>query len=144
MARVLVVDDEPDVLLLCRVNLQHAGHEVFEAPDGERGLELAREIRPDAVVIDLMLPAMDGFELLRTLDIDRPYADAPLLVLTAKAREADRVRCLRAGADAFVTKPFVPDALVATIEALVAMDPADRAAKRAVQRAAAEAEEGGG
>jgi len=141
MARVLVIDDEPDVLLLCRVNLQHAGHEVFEAPDGERGLALAREVRPDAVVIDLMLPAMDGFELLRTLDIDRPTADVPLLVLTAKARETDRARCLRGGADAFITKPFVPDTLVETIESLVAMNPADRAAKRAVQRAAAEAGE---
>src|SRR6266566_940285 len=99
MARVLVIDDEPDVLLLCRVNLQHAGHEVFEA--------------------------MDGFELLRTLDIDRPSADVPLLVLTAKARETDRVRCLRGGADAFITKPFVPDTLVETIETLVAMNPAD-------------------
>jgi DNA-binding response OmpR family regulator len=141
MARVLVIDDEPDVLLLCRVNLQHAGHEVFEAPDGDRGLALAREVRPDAVVIDLMLPAMDGFELLRTLDIDRPTADVPLLVLTAKARETDRVRCLRGGADAFITKPFVPETLVETIESLVAMNPADRAARRAVQRAAAEAGE---
>jgi DNA-binding response OmpR family regulator len=141
MARVLVIDDEPDVLLLCRVNLQHAGYTVFEAPDGERGLALAREIHPDAVVIDLMLPAMDGYELLRALDVDRTTKDVSLLVLTARARVAERVRCLRGGADAFVTKPFIPEALVETVGDLVAMSPSDRAAARAVALARAEAEE---
>jgi two-component system, OmpR family, response regulator RpaA len=140
MARVLVIDDEPDVLLLCRVNLQHAGHTVFEAPDGERGLALAREVRPDAVVIDLMLPVMDGFELLQALDVDRTTQDVTLLVLSARARHEDRLRCLRGGADAFVTKPFVPDALVRTIRILVGMSSAERAANRAVELAEAEAE----
>src|SRR5712691_8109089 len=132
MARVLVIDDEPDVLLLCRVNLQHAGHTVYEAPDGERGLALAREVRPDAVVIDLMLPVMDGFELLRALDVDRTTEDITLLVLSARARHTDRLRCLRGGADAFVTKPFVPEALVGIIGDLVGMSPTKRAANRAV------------
>jgi two-component system response regulator RpaA len=138
MARVLVIDDEPDVLLLCRVNLQHAGHTVFEAPDGERGLALARQVRPDAVIIDLMLPLMDGFELLRALDVDRTTEDVTLVVLSARARNADRLRCLRGGADAFVTKPFVPEALVGLIGNLVGMSAAERAANRAVELAAAE------
>jgi two-component system, OmpR family, response regulator RpaA len=141
MARVLVIDDEPDVLLLCRVNLQHAGHTVFEAPDGERGLALARQVRPDAVIIDLMLPLMDGFELLRALDVDRTTEDVTLVVLSARARNADRLRCLRGGADAFVTKPFVPEALVGLIGNLVGMSAAERAANRAVELAAAEAGE---
>jgi two-component system response regulator RpaA len=141
MARVLVIDDEPDVLLLCRVNLQHAGHTVFEAPDGERGLALARQVRPDAVIIDLMLPLMDGFELLRALDVDRTTEDVTLVVLSARARNADRLRCLRGGADAFVTKPFVPEALVGLIGNLVGMSAAERAANRAVELAAAEARE---
>jgi two-component system response regulator RpaA len=141
MARVLVIDDEPDVLLLCRVNLQHAGHTVFEAPDGERGLALARQVRPDAVIIDLMLPLMDGFELLRALDVDRTTEDVTLVVLSARARNADRLRCLRGGADAFVTKPFVPEALVGLIGNLVGMSAAERTANRAVELAAAEAGE---
>ena len=138
MARVLVIDDEPDVLLLCRVNLQHAGHTVFEAADGERGLALARQVRPDAVIIDLMLPLMDGYELLQALDVDRTTEDVTLVVLSARARNEDRLRCLRGGADAFVTKPFVPEALVGIIGNLVGMSAAERAASRAVELAAAE------
>ncbi len=67
MVRVLVIDDEPDVLLLCRVNLRHDGHEVLEAPDGATGLAMAAESPPDVVVLDLMLPAMDGYEVLAAL-----------------------------------------------------------------------------
>ena len=139
MARVLVIDDEPDVLLLCRVNLEHAGHQVIEAPDGEHGVALAREHRPDAVVLDLMLPTMDGFEVLRLLELDRAQTDVPVVVLTAKARERDRLRCLKGGADEFVTKPFSPEVLLKTIETLIAMPPRQRATKRAAQRDAASA-----
>ncbi len=136
MARVLVIDDEPDVVWLCKLNLEPAGHEVMGALDGERGLALAREHRPDAVVIDLILPVMDGYEVLRILELERAASDVPLLVLTAKVRHEDRIRCFHIGADAFVTKPFAPDELVQTLTELLRMGPQERAARRAVASAA--------
>ena len=135
MARILVVDDEPDVLLLCRMNLEHAGHQVIEAPDGERGLQMAREHRPDAMILDLMLPNVDGYEVLRSLNEDPASVDLAVVVLTAKARQEDRVRCLQGGADEFVTKPFSPGSLVDTVEQLLAMEPESRADRRAEHRA---------
>jgi DNA-binding response OmpR family regulator len=135
MARILVVDDEPDVLLLCRMNLEHAGHQVIEAPDGERGLQMAREHRPDAMILDLMLPNVDGYEVLRSLNEDPASVHLAVVVLTAKARQEDRVRCLQGGADEFVTKPFSPGSLVDTVEQLLAMEPESRADRRAEHRA---------
>jgi len=132
MARVLVIDDEPDVVWLCKLNLEPAGYEVIGALDGERGVALAREHRPDAVVIDLILPVMDGYEVLRILELERAASDVPLLVLTAKVRHEDRIRCLRIGADAFLTKPFAPDELVQTLTELLEMGSQERAVRRAV------------
>lgn len=131
MALILVVDDEPDVLLLCRMNLKLAGHQVIEAPGGEQGLLMAREHRPDAMILDLMMPDIDGYEVLRGLNKDPSSVDLAVVVLTAKARQQDRVRCLRGGADEFVTKPFSPESLVDTVEQLLAMEPGSRADRRA-------------
>jgi DNA-binding response OmpR family regulator len=119
MARVLVIDDEQDILVLCRLNLRRAGHEVLEALNGEHGIALAREHRPDAVVLDLMLPTMDGYDVLDALVHERDLSDMALVVLTAKAREEDRIRSLSRGADEFVTKPFSPDHLVEVLERLL-------------------------
>jgi CheY-like chemotaxis protein len=118
MGRVLVVDDEPDVLLLCRLNLQQRGHELFEASEGPSALELARERRPDVIVLDLMLPGMNGFEVLETLQRDDTTARIPVLVLTAKSLRADRERSHGLGAAAFLTKPFLPDDLCELVESL--------------------------
>jgi len=136
MARVLVIDDEPDVVWLCKLNLEPAGHEVIGALDGERGVALAREHRPDAVVIDLILPVMDGYEVLRILELERAASDVPLLVLTAKVRHEDRIRCFHIGADAFLTQPFAPDELLQTLTKLLQMGSEERAARRAVASAA--------
>jgi two-component system alkaline phosphatase synthesis response regulator PhoP len=130
MARVLLIDDEPDILLFCRVNLEHAGHEAIEAMNGESGIALLREQRPDAVVLDLMLPTIDGFAVLRTLELERAIVDVPIVVLTAKASELDRRTCLEIGADEFITKPFSPESLLNVLDELMAMTPRDRAAKR--------------
>jgi DNA-binding response OmpR family regulator len=130
MARVLVIDDEPDVLLLCRVNLQHAGHEVLEAGDGEGGLALAVGELPDAVVLDLMLPLMDGYGVLAALRADERTRAIPVLVLTAKAQREDRVRCWEEGASEYMTKPFSPAALSATLTQLMAMSPEQREERR--------------
>jgi len=119
MSRVLVVDDEPDVLLLCRLNLQQRGHEILEAPEGSRALELARERHPDVIVLDLMLPGMTGYEVLETLKGDAATSDIPVLVLTAKSLRADRERSHGMGAAGFLTKPFLPSELCEMVASLV-------------------------
>ncbi len=130
MARILVVDDEPDVLLLCRVNLQHAGHDVMEASDGEQGLALALSEVPDAIVLDLMLPLMDGYGVLDQLQADERTRTIPVLVLTAKAQREDRVRCWEQGASEYMTKPFSPVALSAALTELLGMSPTQREDRR--------------
>ena len=130
MVRVLVIDDEPDVLLLCRVNLGHAGFEVLEAQDGEHGIADAVAERPDAIVLDLMLPRIDGYEVLRTLRGDERTSLTPILVLSAKAQRQDRRRCLEMGADEFITTPFSPEVLGEALQRLTAMDVEARTAGR--------------
>jgi two-component system KDP operon response regulator KdpE len=135
VVRVLVIDDEPDVLLLCRVNLRHEGHEVLEAPDGATGLALAAEAPPDVVVLDLMMPAMDGYGVLAALKGSVTTADVPILVLSAKAQLDERRRALESGCDAFLAKPFVPQELGEVVQELATIDPAERAeARRAALR----------
>lgn len=119
MSRVLVVDDEPDVLLLCRLNLQQRGHELLEASTGRVALELARERHPDVIVLDLILPGMTGYEVLETLKGDEQTSDIPVLVLTAKSLRADRERSHGLGAAGFLTKPFLPSELCELVESLV-------------------------
>ncbi len=131
MAKVLVIDDEPDVLMLCRVNLEHAGHDVLVAESGETGLELARTERPDLIVLDLMMPSMDGFEVLEELAGAAVTRDVPVLILTARTRMDDKVRGWRAGADAYLTKPFTPATLVDDVERLEEMTATERSLHRA-------------
>ena len=112
MRRVLVIDDEPDVRLLYRVNLRHAGYEVLEADDGERGIEVALEHLPDAVVLDLMMPRADGFEVLRVLRSHPDARRACRCWCSPPTRAADdHRRCYELGADDVITKPFVPEDL---------------------------------
>jgi CheY-like chemotaxis protein len=122
MGRVLVVDDEPDVLLLCRLNLQQRGHELLEASEGGRALELARERHPDVIVLDLMMPGVTGYDVLEALRGDEATSDIPVLVLTAKSLRADRERSRGLGAAAFLTKPFLPSELCEMVDSLLARD----------------------
>jgi CheY-like chemotaxis protein len=119
MARVLVVDDEPDVLLLCRLNLQQRGHELLEAADGSTALQIARDRHPDVIVLDLMLPGISGYDVLEALHRDAETTDIPVLVLTAKSLRADRERSHGLGASAFLTKPFLPNELCEMVDSLV-------------------------
>jgi two-component system alkaline phosphatase synthesis response regulator PhoP len=128
--RVLVIDDEPDVLLLCRVNLQYAGHEVLEAPDGERGLELARTVGADLILLDVMLPERDGLSILEELAAHPATAETPVVLLTAKAQLEDQLRGWQAGCTEYVTKPFSP----ADLSDLVAMIHTMSAEQRRVRR----------
>ena len=123
MGRVLVVDDEPDVLLLCRLNLQQRGHELLEAADGSTALEIARDRHPDVIVLDLMLPGISGYDVLEALQRDAETTNIPVLVLTAKSLRADRERSHGLGASAFLTKPFLPNELCEMVDSLVAPGP---------------------
>jgi DNA-binding response OmpR family regulator len=114
--RVLVVDDEPHIVELVRYNLEREGFQVSVAYDGHEALQRARRERPDLIVLDLMLPYVDGLEVCRTL---RRESTVPILVLTAKDGELDRVLGLETGADDYVTKPFSPRELVARVRAIL-------------------------
>lgn len=115
-ARVLVVDDEPHIVELVRYNLEQEGFGVSVAYDGQQALARVRNDHPDLVVLDLMLPAMDGVEVCRKI---RGESAVPILMLTARDRELDRVAGLELGADDYVTKPFSPRELVARIRAIL-------------------------
>ena len=128
--RVLVIDDDPDVRLLCRLNFELAGHEVMEAPNGERGLELALEERPDAIVLDLMLPVKDGLSVLQDLLSDPRTYGIPVVLLTAKTQLQDRLDGWRAGCVEYVTKPFSPVALTELVARVAEMEPAERREQR--------------
>ncbi|MEI8386932.1 MAG: response regulator transcription factor [Verrucomicrobiota bacterium] len=116
---VLVVDDEPDVVDLLRYNLGKAGFEVLVAVSGDRGLDMARQMRPDIIVLDLMLPGMSGHEVCRALKGDANTEGIPVLMLTAKGELHERVKGLELGADDYVTKPFSPRELVLRVQALL-------------------------
>jgi Response regulators consisting of a CheY-like receiver domain and a winged-helix DNA-binding domain len=120
MGNVLVIDDESDMLLLCRINLPNSGIAVSCAGSGQDGLQAAFDHTPDAVVLDLMMPQMDGFEVLRRLREDQRTRDVPVVVLTAKTSQDDRDQCYLLGADAFMTKPFDPDELTRELDSLMA------------------------
>ncbi|MBV9656683.1 MAG: response regulator transcription factor [Verrucomicrobia bacterium] len=118
-ARVLLVDDEPDVADLVRYRLQGAGHEVMVASDGLTALRLARERRPDLLVLDLMLPQMSGQEVCRQLKSDPETASIPIIMLTARGQPAERIAGLEIGADDYVTKPFSPRELLLRVGAVL-------------------------
>lgn len=117
--RILVVDDEPDALELAELNLRNAGFAVLLAANGTDALKQARKHKPDLIVLDIMLPEVDGLEVCKTLRADPGTAGIPVLLLTAKAAEIDRVLGLELGADDYVTKPFSPRELVLRIKGLL-------------------------
>jgi len=118
-ARILVVEDEPDILEVVGYNLSQAGFEVERAEDGETGLKKATEGMPDLVVLDLMLPGIDGFEVCRLLKQAETTQHIPVLMLTSRAEEVDRIVGLELGADDYVVKPFSPRELVLRIRAIL-------------------------
>ena len=119
MVRVLVIDDEAPIRLLCRVNLEAAGMEVREAEDGLVGLAAAREERPDVILLDVMMPGMDGWQVLEELLGDEQTQDIPIVFLTARAELRDQARGLELGGVDYVTKPFNPLELAPLVENLL-------------------------
>ena len=116
MKRILVVDDEPNIVELVRLYLEREGFAVLAARDGEEALAIAARHDPDLVVLDLMLPKVDGWEVCREL---RRRGDTPILMLTARSDDVDAIVGLELGADDYVTKPFNPRALVARVRAIL-------------------------
>jgi two-component system alkaline phosphatase synthesis response regulator PhoP len=114
MTKILVVDDEPSITNLVSAYLKPEGYEVFIASDGSAGLKAARVFKPDLVILDVMLPGMDGIELLSRL---RRESDVYVIMLTARTEETDKIVGLSVGADDYVTKPFSPRELVARVKA---------------------------
>jgi CheY-like chemotaxis protein len=123
IGKVLVVDDEDDIRELCRVNLEFEGFEVVDAASGPAALELASTTRPDVIFLDLMMPVMDGWEVLRRLKEDDATADIPVVLLTARTGEADQTRGWEEGILEYVSKPFNPLSLVEWAKR--AMEPRD-------------------
>ena len=120
MARtILVIDDEPELVKLLDYNLTKAGYLVLSARDGETGLGSARKHAPDAIILDVMMPGLDGWEVCKRLRQDPSTSALPILMLTAKAEEGDRVLGLELGADDYVTKPFGVRELLARVKALL-------------------------
>jgi DNA-binding response OmpR family regulator len=117
--RILVVDDEPDVVDLVRYHLHRASFEVLTAGTGLTALEIAREQRPDAIILDIMLPEMPGTEVLQVLRADNSTSRIPILMLTAKADPAERIAGLELGVDDYITKPFSPHELVLRVRNLL-------------------------
>ncbi|HET6261391.1 MAG TPA: response regulator transcription factor [Chloroflexia bacterium] len=116
---ILVVDDEPGIVAIVRDYLDRAGFRVLTAGDGEQALRLARLERPSLLVLDLMLPGIDGLDITRTLRGDPSLRKLPVIMLTARVEEADRLVGLELGADDYVTKPFSPRELVARVRAVL-------------------------
>jgi len=114
MTKILVIDDEPSIVNLVSAYLKPEGFEVFTAADGDAGLKSARAFKPDLVILDLMLPGMDGIELLSRL---RRESDVYVIMLTARTDETDKIVGLSVGADDYMTKPFSPRELVARVKA---------------------------
>jgi DNA-binding response OmpR family regulator len=120
MTRALVIDDEPPIRLLCRVNLEADGIDVIEARDGPSGVSVARAERPDVIILDVMMPGLDGWHVAEQLLDDERTSAIPIIFLTARAELRDRVRGLDAGGVDYLTKPFNPVQLGPLIRELLA------------------------
>ena len=119
MTRVLVIDDEAPIRLLCRVNLEAEGMEVLEASDGPTGLEKARNDEPDVILLDVMMPGLDGWRVAEQLLQDNRTTGIPIIFLTARAEVRDRARGLDLGGIDYITKPFNPIELAPFVRELI-------------------------
>ena len=119
MSRILAVDDEPSIVRLIQVSLTREGHDVITASDGREALAKAEAERPDLILMDVMMPYVDGFEAIRLLKEKAETRDIPVILLTAKRHDADMIRGIESGAASYLTKPFSPNALVALVSEIL-------------------------
>lgn len=128
---ILVVDDDPDICEIVQVNLEGAGYNVMVASDGAEALEVARKYLPDLIILDVLMPELDGWRVLEELIKDPRTAERPVIMLTCRGDDQDVLRGLNLGAVEYITKPFYPDGLVTSVRLLLGFfDPAMREARR--------------
>jgi len=118
-SKIMIVDDESDILTLLEYNLRQAGYKVHSAKDGPEALDMAERERPDLILLDIMLPSMEGTEVCRRLKGDERTSKIPVIMLTAKGEEVDRIVGLELGAEDYITKPFSPRELVLRVKAVL-------------------------
>lgn len=118
--RILLVEDETDMAYAVTLQLEAKGYEVIPAADGQEGLDKARKEKPDLIILDLMLPKIDGYKVCRMLKFDSKYEKTPVILFTARAQESDKKTGRDVGADAYITKPFEPRVLLDKIRELLA------------------------
>ncbi len=116
---ILIIEDEKDMVEMLKMRLKPAGYETIAAYDGQEGLEKARAELPNLIILDLMLPKMDGYAVCRMLKFDERYKHIPIIIFTAKAMESDKTTGLEVGADAYIMKPFEPKVLLDKISELL-------------------------
>ncbi len=120
MPTILVVEDTKEIAALVKFRLRSSGYEVLVAEDGQAGLEIAQKTKPDMIILDIMMPVMNGMEALMCLKSDYATRSIPVILLTAQSTEQDVVRGLELGADDYVTKPFSPQELVMRVKTVLA------------------------
>jgi len=118
--KILLVDDEPHIVIMLENRIRQAGFEVITASDGQTGLEKARKEKPDLIILDVMLPKLDGYKVCRMLKFDEKYKHIPIIMFTARAQEEDKKMGETVGADGYITKPFEPQVLLGKIKELLA------------------------
>lgn len=133
-ARVLIVDDQSDIRLMCRVNLQLEGFEVIEAANGQEGLAKARQERPDVVLLDVMMPGLDGWQVLDAMKADAATASIPVVLLTARVQREDEIRGWSAGAADYLAKPFNPATMTAVLRRVLSEDDEGARRRQALQK----------
>ena len=116
MKKILIVDDEADIIEILKFVLEAQGYECVTAMDGEAGLNLAREINPDLIILDVMMPKMNGYKISRLLKFDEKYKNIPILMITARSQEEDKALGEETGADEYITKPFEVDYVVEKVK----------------------------
>ncbi len=117
--KILLVDDEPHIIMMLENRMKHAGYDVITASDGQEALVKAHKEKPDLIILDLMLPKLDGYKVCRMLKFDEKYKHIPIIMLSARAQEADKKMGETVGADGYITKPFEPQVLLGKVSDLL-------------------------
>ena len=117
--KILLVDDEPHIITMLENRMKHAGYEVITACDGQEAITKAQKEKPDLIILDLMLPKLDGYKVCRMLKFDEKYKHIPIIMLSARAQEVDKKMGETVGADGYVTKPFEPQVLLGKVKDLL-------------------------
>lgn len=118
--KILLIEDEPEFRMALHMRLEANGYEVIEAEDGVAGLDMARNQNPDLILLDIMLPKMDGYKVARLLKFDAKYRDIPIIMLTARSQQSDKETGMSVGGDAYLTKPYKPREMLDAVARLLA------------------------